>query len=56
MKDESASSAAELGIDNVGGVFVVLGFGCFFAFFIGIAEFLWNVRQVAVEEKVLTIK
>ncbi|XP_039444808.1 glutamate receptor ionotropic, kainate 2 [Culex pipiens pallens] len=48
----SGDSAAELGIDNVGGVFVVLAFGCFCAFVIGILEFLWNVRKVAVDEKV----
>ncbi|XP_055588380.1 glutamate receptor ionotropic, kainate 2-like [Uranotaenia lowii] len=48
----SADSAAELGIDNVGGVFVVLASGCFCAFVLGILEFLWNVRKVAVEEKV----
>ncbi|XP_058825661.1 glutamate receptor ionotropic, kainate 2-like [Topomyia yanbarensis] len=45
-------SAAELGIDNVGGVFVVLAFGCSCALIIGILEFLWNVRKVAVDEKV----
>ncbi|XP_077295114.1 glutamate receptor ionotropic, kainate 2-like isoform X1 [Arctopsyche grandis] len=44
--------AAELGIDNVGGVFVVLGFGCFIALILGVCEFLWNVRQVAVEDKI----
>ncbi|XP_001655464.2 glutamate receptor ionotropic, kainate 2 [Aedes aegypti] len=48
----AGDSAAELGIDNVGGVFVVLAFGCFCAFILGILEFLWNVRKVAVEEKV----
>uniref|UniRef100_A0A182U976 Glutamate receptor 1 n=1 Tax=Anopheles melas TaxID=34690 RepID=A0A182U976_9DIPT len=42
----------ELGIGNVGGVFVVLALGCFCAFIIGILEFLWNVRKVAVEEKI----
>jgi hypothetical protein len=36
----------------VGGVFLVLGFGVFFACCIGIFEFLWNVKTVAVEEKV----
>ncbi|XP_058063457.1 glutamate receptor ionotropic, kainate 2-like [Anopheles bellator] len=47
-----SDSAAELGIDNVGGVFVVLAFGCACAFIIGFLEFLWNVRKVAVEEKI----
>lgn len=48
----AGDSAAELGIDNVGGVFVVLAFGCFCAFILGILEFFWNVRKVAVDEKV----
>lgn len=56
LQDESggddAASEAELGIDNVGGVFVVLGSGCGIAFLISVIEFLWNVKQVAVDEKV----
>ncbi|XP_026462713.1 glutamate receptor ionotropic, kainate 2-like, partial [Ctenocephalides felis] len=48
----SDDSAAELGIDNVGGVFVVLGCGCGVAVVIAMLEFLWNVRKVAVEEKI----
>ncbi|XP_059618967.1 glutamate receptor ionotropic, kainate 2-like [Phlebotomus argentipes] len=48
----SSDSAAELGIDNVGGVFVVLASGCSVALMIGIFEFLWNCRQVAVDEKI----
>ncbi|XP_040172149.1 glutamate receptor ionotropic, kainate 2-like [Anopheles arabiensis] len=48
----NSSQENELGIGNVGGVFVVLALGCFCAFLIGILEFLWNVRKVAVEEKV----
>lgn len=51
----AGDSAAELGIDNVGGVFVVLVFGCVCAFIIGILEFLWNVRKVAVDEKVISL-
>jgi ionotropic glutamate receptor len=31
---------------------VVLGAGCTFALLIAIAEFLWNVKQVAIDEKV----
>ena len=38
--------------DAVGGVFVVLGFGCLFALIVAILEFLWNVKKVAVEQKV----
>lgn len=47
-----ASGAAELGIANVGGVFVVLLFGCMFALIVAICEFMWNVKKVAVEEKI----
>jgi hypothetical protein len=41
--------------DNVGGVFVVLGFGCLFALIVAVLEFLWNVKKVAVEQKVSII-
>ncbi|GJQ74578.1 hypothetical protein Trydic_g21439 [Trypoxylus dichotomus] len=41
-------SAAELGIDHVGGVFVVLTGGVILAFLIAIFEFLWNVRRISV--------
>lgn len=30
---------------------MVLGFGCLFALIVAFFEFLWNVRKVAVEEK-----
>ncbi|XP_039752079.1 glutamate receptor ionotropic, kainate 2-like isoform X2 [Pararge aegeria] len=48
---EEGASAAELGVDNVGGVFVVLGIGCGMAAAMGGLEFLWHVRDVAVEQK-----
>ena len=38
--------------DAVGGVFVVLGFGCLFALIVAIFEFLWNIKKIAVEQKV----
>ncbi|XP_055855889.1 glutamate receptor ionotropic, kainate 2-like [Episyrphus balteatus] len=41
----------ELSIEELGGVFLVLGCGIFAAFILGIIEFLWNVQQVAVEER-----
>ena len=47
-----SDDAAELGIANVGGVFVVLGFGCLFALVVAALEFLWNVKKVAIYEKV----
>ena len=52
METSSASDTPELGVDNVGGVFVVLASGCAVALIIGILEFLWNVRKVAVDERV----
>ncbi|XP_065222052.1 glutamate receptor ionotropic, kainate 2-like isoform X2 [Planococcus citri] len=42
----------KLGIANVGGVFLLLILGCGFAFFMAILEFLWNVRKVAVRERI----
>lgn len=42
----------ELSIIELSGVFVVLGAGVVVSFIIGLCEFLWNLRTVAVEEKV----
>lgn len=42
----------ELGMDNVAGVFLVLAVGIAIAIFIGILEFLWNVRKVSILQKV----
>lgn len=39
-------------MDNVGGVFVVLGIGCGLSAVMGMLEFLWNVREVAIEQRV----
>lgn len=46
------SDTPELGMDNVGGVFLVLGAGLVVAIFVGILEFLWNVRAVSIDSKV----
>ncbi|XP_059486426.1 glutamate receptor ionotropic, kainate 2-like isoform X2 [Neocloeon triangulifer] len=46
-----ASAGPELGLANVGGVFVVLIGGMVGAFFVAVLEFLWNTRKVAVEER-----
>lgn len=51
----AAESSAELDLDNVGGVFVVLFGGMGIAFLIALLEFLWNVRKVAVDEQVSNI-
>ncbi|CAD6205044.1 GSCOCG00003115001-RA-CDS [Cotesia congregata] len=42
----------ELTIAHVGGVFLVLIAGVSMSLICGIVEFLWNVRKVAVEEKI----
>lgn len=49
------SDTPELGMDNVGGVFLVLAAGLVLAIFIGILEFLWNVRKVSIDLKVSVI-
>ncbi|KAJ1532308.1 hypothetical protein ONE63_000916 [Megalurothrips usitatus] len=46
------ASANELGLGNVGGVFVVLVSGCSFAFLVAVLEFIFNTRKVAIEHKV----
>lgn len=52
-EDEAAKeNSNELGLSNVGGVFLVLFFGCTAAFLVSILEFLWNCRKIAVEEKI----
>ncbi|XP_047106497.1 glutamate receptor ionotropic, kainate 2-like [Schistocerca piceifrons] len=47
-----SSSNAELGILDVGGVFLVLGCGMILAMIINVLEFLWNCRTIAVEEQI----
>lgn len=42
----------KLGVENFVGVFLVLGVGCGLATLIGIIDFLWNIRSIAIEEKV----
>ncbi|XP_034252804.1 glutamate receptor ionotropic, kainate 2-like isoform X2 [Thrips palmi] len=48
---KSSSAANELGLANVGGVFVVLLGGMGVACVIAVAEFVWKARKVAVEER-----
>lgn len=47
-----SSGAAELGLDNVGGVFVVLIGGMVMAAFMAVCEFMWNARELATDENV----
>lgn len=49
---EKVEEHDDLGIGNVGGVFIMLAGGCFIAFIIALMEFLWNVEKIAIEEKV----
>lgn len=44
----------DLGIGNVGGVFIMLAGGCLIALIIALVEFLWNVEKIAIAEKVNT--
>lgn len=58
LQDESSkssSAANELGLANVGGVFVVLMGGMGVACVIAVCEFVWKSRKVAVEERVSKI-
>ncbi|KAG4074265.1 hypothetical protein HA402_008674 [Bradysia odoriphaga] len=49
---KSSSAANELGLANVGGVFVVLMGGMGVACVIAVCEFVWKSRKVAVEERI----
>lgn len=49
---KSSSAANELGLANVGGVFVVLMGGMGVACVIAVCEFVWKSRKVAVDERV----
>ncbi|XP_067000651.2 glutamate receptor ionotropic, kainate 2 [Anabrus simplex] len=50
-KDEPEDSN-KLGLSNVGGVFLVLFFGCLASFIVAVLEMLWNCRKIAVQEKI----
>ncbi|BFF90896.1 glutamate receptor ionotropic kainate 2 [Drosophila madeirensis] len=52
---KSSSAANELGLANVGGVFVVLMGGMGVACVIAVCEFVWKSRKVAVEERLSAI-
>ncbi|KAF2904858.1 hypothetical protein ILUMI_01329 [Ignelater luminosus] len=45
-------SDGSLTLANVGGVFLVLGIGTLISFLISVIEFLWNVKNIAVEEHI----
>lgn len=52
VAEAASSSTPELKLVNVGGVFLVLGIGLLCSIVIGLVEFLWNLKTVAIEEKV----
>lgn len=54
--DKSKEGKANaLGVDNIGGVFVVLLFGLAFAVFTAIYEFVWHSRKLAKNSRVSVI-
>lgn len=48
---KAAGAASELGLANVGGVFVVLAGGSAIAIFICISEFIWKMKQIPRTER-----
>ena len=52
VQAESGSSSAQLGLANLGGVFVVLIGGMLISIIIAIFEFAWKRRKLAVDENV----
>lgn len=50
--DAGGGDTPELGLDNVGGVFLVLGAGLLVGSCVGIIDFFWNIRRIAIDEKV----
>lgn len=49
----SEGDAPELGMDNVGGIFLVLGVGLLIGIILGVFEFIWNVQKVSIDLKVI---
>ena len=52
IEDRSKRAAAELGVENVGGVFVVLLGGVVAGLFVVIVEFLWKAKNNAKKDQV----
>lgn len=50
--EKEATDTPELGMDNVGGVFLVLAVGVILSIFVGILEFIWSIRRTSIDEKV----
>ena len=52
---KAAGAASELGLANVGGVFVVLAGGSIIAIIICVSEFIWKMKQIPPTERVINI-
>ncbi|XP_017048955.1 glutamate receptor ionotropic, kainate 1 isoform X2 [Drosophila ficusphila] len=50
--DQTDTQSDQFTMDSVKGLFVVLILGVVFAFFIGVAEFMWHVQRISVKEKI----
>ena len=50
--EEADTPELGMGMANVGGVFLVLLIGLIVSIFVGVLEFLWNIRKVSIEERV----
>ena len=48
---KAAGAASELGLANVGGVFVVLALGSIIAVVICVCEFIWKMKQIPKSER-----
>ncbi|XP_034239452.1 glutamate receptor ionotropic, kainate 2-like [Thrips palmi] len=46
------TDSQKLTMGHVGGVFLVLTYGCVGAIFMAVGEFLWNTREVAIDNKI----
>lgn len=51
-EEDDGGGELALALMNVGGVFLVLGVGIALSYVLALVEFLWNVRNVSVEEHV----
>lgn len=52
---DTGPTDGSLTLANVGGVFLVLGIGILISLLISVTEFLWNVKNIAVEEHVIAL-
>lgn len=53
--EKEQTDTPELGMDNVGGVFLVLAIGIVLSIFIGILEFIWSIRRTSIDERVMKL-